>query len=329
MNENEVRQLHAESIIIDGLNASYFLDERIISRMHAGGVTAVNATIAAWHAPLETMDMIAALYAFLEQHREQAMQVRSAADIDTAKATNRVGMIFGFQDTNPIADNLRLLSIYHALGARIIQLTYNFRNLVGSGCQVADDEGLTSFGREVVAEMNRLGMLVDLSHCGPRTTLEAIEASRMPVAITHANARARCNHPRNKSDDALKLLAERGGVVGAVVFPLMLTGQFQATLDDYVAMIDYLVNLVGIDHVGLGPDFMEEMPREIALQVLQGLPPETQELFLNAPSTRGFESISACFNVTQALLARGYSAEDTRKILGGNWLRLYRMVWGA
>src|SRR5579884_2917949 len=98
MNEHEVRQLHAESIIIDGLNASYFLDERVLSRLHAGGITAVNATIAAWHAPLETMDMIAAIYAFLEQHQEQALQVRSVADIDTAKATHRVGMIFGFQD---------------------------------------------------------------------------------------------------------------------------------------------------------------------------------------------------------------------------------------
>jgi len=327
MSENDAARLHRESIVIDGLNASYFLDARVPERLHRGGITAVNGTIAAWHDLSETMALIADCLHLFEQHADLITPVRSPEDIETAKATERVGLILGFQDTAPIEDNLRLLFVYHALGVRIIQLTYNHKNLVGYGCLVSEDRGLTGFGRQVIAEMNRLGILVDVSHCGPRTTLEAIEASQAPIAITHANPHTLCPHPRNKTDGALKALATKGGVVGAVVFPPMLTGSPRATLEDYLATIDYLVELVGVDHVGLGPDFMEEMPEEVAEQALRGMPPEVKQQFLNIPPTQGFESISACPNVTRGLLARGYAVEDVKKIMGGNWLRLYKEVW--
>ena len=154
MDDKNASQLHKESIIVDGLNASYFLDERVLQRLHQGGVTAVNATIAAWHTLSETMDLIADCLHLFQQHADLIMPVRSLADIETAKATNRVGLILGFQGTDPIHDNSRLLAVYHALGVRIMQLTYNHQNLVGCGCMVAEDEGLTEFGREVIAEMN-------------------------------------------------------------------------------------------------------------------------------------------------------------------------------
>lgn len=321
--------LHHDSLIIDGLNASWFLDPQVLRNLRQGGVTAVNATIAAWHNPAETFTMLGDIYALFTQHADLIQPVRTLADISAAKASQRVGFILGFQDTAPIADNPRLLAVYHALGVRIIQLTYNFQNLVGSGCQAPDDTGLTAFGREVVAEMNRLGIVVDLSHCGPRTTLEAIDGSAQPVAVTHANPRARCNHPRNKTDDVLKALADRGGVVGMVAFPLMVTGTPEATLDDYIGLIDYTVNLIGIHSVALGPDFMEAMPREVAMRVLSGMPPEIQDQLLRTPPMRGFESIARCANVTAALLARGYRPDDVRLIMGGNWLRLYRQIWAA
>ncbi|MFH1928544.1 MAG: membrane dipeptidase [Chloroflexota bacterium] len=316
MDDKNASQLHQESIIVDGLNASHFLDERVLQRLHQGGVTAVNATIAAWHTLPETMDLIADCLYLFQQQEDLIMPVHSLADIETAKATNRVGLILGFQGTDPIHDNTRLLAVYHALGVRIMQLTYNHQNLVGCGCMVPEDEGLTEFGREVIAEMNRLGILVDVSHCGPRTTLEAIEASRRPIAFTHANPRAICAHTRNKTDEAFKALAARGGVVGAVVFAPLLTGSASATLNDYLATIDYLVELVGLEHVGLGPDFMEEMPEEVAVQALKGMPPEVLQQFAAIPPTEGFDSISACPNVTRGLLARGYSEENVKKIMG-------------
>jgi membrane dipeptidase len=327
MTEDVALRLHGESVIIDGLNASHFLEDRVLERLHRGGVTAANATIAAWHGPLETINLIAEHLARFDQHASSIMPVRTADDILTAKATNRVGMIFGFQDTAPIGDNLRLLAIYHALGVRVIQLTYNFENRVGCGCQAAQDTGLTPFGRAVIAEMNRLGILVDLSHCGPRTTMEAIEGSHGPVAITHANPRALLDHPRNKSDDVIRALAAKGGVIGAVGFFGLLARGRRATLDDYLDAIDYLANLVGVDHVALGSDFMEEMPPEVAAQVLQGLSPAALAQFTSLPPTQDFESVALLPNVTRGLLARGYTPEHVRKIIGENWLRLYRQTW--
>lgn len=327
MNDASALSLHRESIVIDGLNASYFAAPIVLARLHAGGITAVNATLAAWHDLPATMALIADMHGVLRRHSDQVMQVMTIDDIGTAKRSGRVGLIFGFQDTSPIGDNLGLLSVYRALGIRIMQLTYNHRNLVGSGCLEPTDEGLTAFGRQVVAEMNRLGILIDLSHCGPRTTWEAIKLSQQPVAITHANPFARCPNPRNKDDALLKAVAAKGGVVGAVIFPPLLTGRPQATLTDYLDTLDYLVALVGIDHVGLGPDFMEEMPSEVAAQALRGMPAGVLQQFMAVQPTVGFESIAACANVTAGLLQRGYAVDAIQKIIGGNWLRLYRRVW--
>jgi membrane dipeptidase len=299
----------------------------VLERLHLGGVTAVNATIAAWHTPVETLEQIAVLAAVMTAHSDIVMPVRLVDDIAAAKARNRVGLIAGFQDTAPIGDGLGLLATYHQLGVRVIQLTYNHANRVGAGCMAPDDGGLTPFGREVVRKMNRLGILVDVSHCGPRTTLDAIEVSMRPIAITHANPRRLLDHPRNKSDAAIREMAARGGVIGAAAFGALLSRTMPATLADYLAVIDDLVDLVGIEHVGLGPDFMEEMPAEVAVRVLQGTPPEIVQQFRSMPPTQDFESVQAMPNVTAGLLARGYAAADVQRIMGGNWLRLYEEVW--
>ena len=161
----------------------------------------------------------------------------------------------------PIENDLSRLDLFHALGVRIIQITYNERNLLGNGCYERRDEGLTNFGVDAIKQMNRLGILIDLSHVGDRTTLEAIELSEKPVAITHANARAFVNHVRNKTDEALSLLAEKGGVIGANAFPAFFENTFDATLTDYVDAIDDLVQRVGIDHVGIGTDYTQDQPK--------------------------------------------------------------------
>ena len=328
MNQTDAARLHAESIVIDGLNASHFFDPRVLERLHRGGVTAVNATIAAWHTPAETQEQIAAFAAVIAAHADIVMPVRTVDDIAAAKASGRVGLITGFQDTAPLGDDLpQALATYHRLGVRVIQLTYNHPNRVGAGCMTPEDGGLTPFGREVVREMNRLGILVDVSHCGPRTTLDAIAASTRPIAITHANPRRFLDHPRNKTDAAIREVAARGGVIGAVAFGALLTRTMPATLADYIAVIDDLVDLAGIEHVGLGPDFMEEMPAAVAARVLQGTPPEVVQQFRSLPPTQGLESVQAMPNVTAALLARGYAPADVQRIMGGNWLRLYGEVW--
>ncbi len=318
---------HRESIIIDGLNASWFFNDEVFQKLHQGGITAANTTVSAWQGPAETVDLIGQMYRQLEKHGDIAQQVRTVADIHIAKAGNRVGTIFGFQDTAPIANQIHLLRVYHELGIRIVQLTYNTENLVGCGCQAPEDKGLTDFGRQVIAEMNRLGILIDLSHCGPKTTLEAIEVSTQPVAITHSNPVSHFPHPRNKSDEIIQALAARSGVIGALSFPAMLTHKLPARIDDYLDVIDYLVHLAGIDSVGIGPDFMEYLPPEIEEAALQSLPEEMRELFRTMPPVEQFASVAEMSNVTGGLLARGYSEADTAKIMGGNWMRLYQQVW--
>lgn len=322
-------RLHREAVVIDGLNASHFQSPVVLERLLAGGVTAVNITVAAWHGQVKTMCHIGEMYEILERHSDQVMAIGTASDIARAKATGRVGIILGFQGTDPIEEDIRMLAVYRALGVRIMQLTYNLTNRVGSGYRVPEDSGLTPFGRRVVAEMNRLGILIDLSHCGDRTTREGIEASERPVAITHANSRRFCDSRRNKSPEVLKLLAERGGMIGAMNFPSVLTGDKHATLDDYIHAIEDLMDIVGVDRVGLGPDFMELMPREVLTEALSGFSDETINRFFGAPPTLGFESIALLPNVTGALLARGHREEDVRKILGGNWLRFYEEAWEA
>ncbi len=327
MDSVSAQQAHRESIIIDGLNASWFFDPLVLQKLQQGGVTAVNATVAAWHTPTETLMMLGNVFQLFRQYSSLITQIYSVSDIGEAKWQQKTGIILGFQDSAPLGDTVQLLAVYQQLGVRIIQLTYNFKNSVGCGCMEPADTGLTDFGKNVVAEMNRLGMLVDLSHCGYKTTLDAIYASSKPIAITHANPKSLCNIPRNKTDEELKAAAESGGVIGLVVFPLMLTGQASADIEDYFRAIDTMVNLVGIDHTALGPDFMEQMPQEIAMQALDGLPPEIRSSFITMPFTKGFSTIAEIAHVTEVLFRHGYALEDVQKIMGRNWLKLYESVW--
>ena len=327
MDKVQALRIHGEAVIIDGLNASYLFNEAVLQRLRQGGITAFNGTVAAWHSLPETMNLIADFYRLFEERPDWIMQVRSAEDIRKAKVKGCTGMIFGFQDTKAIDGNLRMLAVYHALGVRIIQLTYNDENAVGCGCMTPTDKGLTFFGRDVVAEMNRLGMLVDLSHCGTKTTMDGIEASKGPVAFTHANPLALAKSPRNKPEEAFKALAAKGGVAGVVRLPAWLTPHGRASVEDYLHAIDYLVELTGIDHVGLGTDFMEEIPAEILMQSLQRISPENLQKYYSSTIVEGFESAAEFPRVTEGLLARGYSPEEVKKIVGGNWLRLYEKGW--
>ena len=326
--DNDVsRRLHEETIVIDGLNASWFFKESVLRRIRQGGITAFHGTVAAWHGLRETMNLIADFFRLFEERPHLVVQVRSGRDILKAKEKGSTGMILGFQDTAPLEGNLRMLAVYHALGVRIIQLTYNEENAMGFGCMAGEDRGLTSLGREAVAEMNRLGIVVDLSHCGPKTTMDAIETSKGPVAFTHANPFALAESPRNKRDEAFKALAAKGGVAGAVLLPSWLTRRGRAGLEDYLNALDYLVELMGVDHVGLGTDFMEEIPAELMAVALKGISEENLKKFYSTTIVEGFESPAQFPKVTEGLLSRGYSLTEVRKIMGGNWLRLYERVW--
>ncbi len=332
----DARKIYDEAIVIDGLSISNWESDAVFRRLRAGNITAINATVATWENFVQTM---AHLSAWMRRFRERddILQVKETADIYAAKEQGKTGIILSFQNASPIENELDRLGLFLALGVRVIQLTYHETNLLGSGCWERTDGGLSNFGVDAVREMNRLGIVIDLSHVGPKTTMDAIEMSEQPVAITHANARSFCNHPRNKEEDALKLLAEKGGVVGATSYAHFLPKGFDSTVEDFVDAIDDMVERVGIDHVAIGTDSTHDQPLEFWHYIgsqqgtkfpstfADGSVPYTELSF----QPKGIDSPAEFPNLAEALVNRGYSAEDITKLLGGNWMNLFERVWNV
>ena len=331
-----VQQFYQDAVVIDSLNVSNWDSPAVIESLHAGGITAFNATAAVLENYAQTLDNIAAWLHRIRKYEDILMQVKRVEDILQAKRENKVGVILGFQNATPIENDLDRLALFHALGVRVIQLTYNERNLLGNGCFERRDDGLSNFGVDAIEEMNRLGILIDLSHVGERTTIEAIEASQKPVAITHANAKSYFDTFRNKTDGALTRTAEKGGVIGATSITTFLRKGPESTLEDFVDAIDDLVARVGIDHVGVGNDFTQDQPDAFWKYILSQQGTKYPGKFVVDPAIDyrkvqlyppGLETPADMPNLAAALLERGYSAGDAAKVLGGNWLRLFGDVW--
>ena len=324
------RAVHDAAIIIDALQISSW-GEAVFRNMRRGGLTAVNCTVSVLENFRQTIANIIEWDRVFNEYSDFIMPVRSSADIQAAKKAGKTGIIFGFQNTTAIEEDIGLLSIFHTLGVRLIQLTYMEANLVGQGCLERIDAGLTQFGLEVIDEMNRLGILIDLSHVGYRTTMDAIEASAKPVAFTHANPQSLCSHARNKPDDAIKALAKKGGVIGATLFPPFLPSGNDSTIEDFMDVIEYLVEMVGIDHVAIGTDFTEGQPREFFDWLLSGKSKQGPAMALDFPiqNPQGIQNSADFPNLTDALLTRGYTESEAGKILGENMVRLFKDVWNA
>lgn len=318
-----------ELLIIDGLNASNW-DRELLEEARAGGVTSINVTTAIWEDARTTLDAIGRWYRRFVDDGDLIMAVRSGRDIQAAQKAAKTGIILGFQNTSPFEDDLALVSIFHALGVRIVQLTYNIQNLVGGSCYEPSDSGLTRFGRNVIAEMNRLGMLVDLSHVGERTSLDAIEASSRPVAITHSNPAFAHEHPRNKSERVLRALAQRGGVLGCSPYTHLIGGP-DVTLDTFCDMIMRTVDLIGINHVAMGTDLSRKLPNDFLRWVREGRWTHTPDWGAGsakeghnwAPWPAWFQSPKDLPRLAAALQRRGLSRPDVAQIMGENWFRLF------
>jgi len=335
----KVLALHRQAIVVDGLSVPHLTEDQA-SRMREGGVTAIGYTASPENVYdpdlASALAEIARVRQLIEGQPHNYRIATSVADIEAAKADGHIAIILGLQNASPIGDQVELLSVLYFLGVRIVQLTYNTRNLIGDGCAEPANAGLSQFGQRVIKEMNRLGMLIDLSHCGYRTTREAIEASELPVAFTHSNPSGMSPNPRNKPDDLLRALAERDGVVGMCAY-----GKFahrdkgrRPRLTDFLDILDYTVDLIGVDHVGIGLDEGENWQREFwesELVEMTKLYPEVidpRDWFgFDTRYVEGLSSAAHFPNLTAGLLDRGYSSHDVLKILGGNWLRLYRQAW--
>jgi len=252
------------------------------------------------------LQMVDTLYRELEANTGELILATSAEDIEAAAAEGRLAAILGMEGAEPLKGDLAVLRMLHRLGVRNVGLVWGGRNRVGSGVsgKGCDDEGLSDFGQDLIRELNRLGIVVDVSHLNDAGFWDVMSMAEKPVIASHSNCRALCDHPRNLSDEQIVALAETGGTVHAV-FTFLGPDRDKYTVDDVLDHIDHVVELVGPDHAGIGSDF-DGMP---------GTP-------------KGLEDVSRMGNLTEGLLARGYGEENVRKILGGNFLRVFREVVG-
>jgi len=259
---------------------------------------------------------------FVSERAETCVLVESVDDVLQAREAGKLAVGFHFQGTAPFEDNLGWVDLSYKLGIRHALMAYNEKNRVGCGCHVSEDTGLTDFGRELIHEMNRLGMIVDCAHTGYRTTMETIEASQSPVIISHTNARELCDHPRCVWDDQIQACAAKGGVLGMTGLSGFL-GEGGATPERLVDHIDHVAKLVGPEHVGLGLDYVYD------LETFEALVARMPDLYPPGSGYRDMRQIELeeAPRITEELLRRGYRESEIRGILGENWLGVCRGIW--
>jgi membrane dipeptidase len=320
--------LHETSIVIDGLIISKW-DRSVFEDMRRAGLTAANCTVSVWEGFKDTVVNIADMKRLIRENGDLLTLVRSTADIEGAKKTGKTGIILGFQNAQAFEDHLGTIEAFADMGVRIVQLCYNTQNLIGTGCYERDG-GLSGFGHEVVAEMNRVGIMIDLSHVGAETSRQAILASRKPVCYSHCLPSGLKEHPRNKSDEELKFIADHGGFVGVTMFPPFLKRGIDATVDDYVEAIGYVVSMAGEDSVGIGTDFTQgyEQPFFDWITHDKGRHRRLTD-FGTVRNPEGIRTIGELPNLTAAMQRAGWPQTRIRKLIGGNWLRVFKDVWGA
>ena len=309
--------------------------EKIFGQMREGGVDAVHVTICYHENFRETVANIEAWNRRFERHADLIMPGRTGCDVHEARRTSRTAIFFGFQNCSPIEDDIGLVEICHALGARFMQLSYNNQSLLATGCYESNDSGITRMGREVIKEVNRVGLVVDMSHSAERSTFEAIELSERPIAITHANPASWHPARRNKSDELLSALADSGGMLGLSLYPHHLKGATDCTLKDFSEMVARLVERIGIAHVGIGSDLCQDQPDSVVEWMRSGRWTKQMDFGEGSKDSPGFPPQPEWFrdnrdfpNLEKGLESAGFSKQEIAAIVGGNWLNFFDRSFG-
>jgi membrane dipeptidase len=305
----------------------YIEGQSYVERLLSAGMNAVSVSIGALRDDFETVLRTMHQYHNLFLAEERSTLVRTTGDIEDRVRDGRLGIIFWSQTGGMVEDQLWRWSVLHALGLRVCGIAYNESNILGYGCVDPEDRGLTSFGRQAVQEMNYLGITVDITHSGPRTSMEAVEYSSQPVIASHSNAHSLCASHRNLSDELIRAIAERGGVIGVSPLSIMTYREVgvRPTLSDYLDMLEHILQLVGPDHVAIGSDVFECNTKIVWEATFKRKHPmpwtfETQH-------ASDFDKMHKWPNAVAGLLERGYSDEDLVKIIGLNWLRVFKQTW--
>ncbi len=320
---------HSDAIVIDGTCPGEHWKETF-SFWTAGGASACVVSVAAWESCRETMDRIGEVLRLVREKDELSLAT-GTADIRAAKRDGKLAAILHFQGTCPFEYDLDLAEIYWRLGVRVVQMAYNVRSPAADGCEEPGDAGLSRFGRQLVAELNRLGIVVDVSHTGHASSMDAVQASTAPSIASHSNAAAVHPSRRNLQDDLIKAIAAGGGVIGINGYPAFVADSTTPTLDQYIDHMAYIADLVGPSHVGIGLDYTTRNPPMAEYEQLIADGHWSRESYPPPPwhYPAGLEDASGLPNLTRRLLERGFGEKDVRGILGENWLRVFDAVWST
>jgi len=317
------------SVTIDCLQYCNW-SRKIFEQMREGSLDAVHVTIAYHEDFRQTVERVCEWNRLFQEHSDLIVPGRHAVDVINAKEQNKTAVFFGFQNCSPIEADINLVEVCHQLGARFMQLSYNNQSLLATGCYETDDPGITRMGRQVIAEMNRVGLVIDMSHSSERSTLEAIEHSSRPIAITHANP---ANwHPalRNKSDDVLKALSETGGMLGFSMYPHHLAGGSQCTLESFCQMVAHTAERFGVSHIGIGSDLCQDQPDSVVEWMRNGRWTRERDFGEGSKAAPGFPDQPAWFKdirdfptLREGLSQVGFQNSEANLIMGENWLRFF------
>ncbi len=333
-------RVHRDGIVID--HVTQFLETLFptgVSQHRDGGVTVIGqtASVGAAGGAHETLTKIGLLLSRIRALPNELLLIESVDDIRQAKAEGKLGVMLHFQTCSPFERDLNLIEVFYRLGVRVALLAYNVGNYVAPGISESPGGGLTKFGRRVVQEMNRVGMVVDGSHTGERATFEAMELCNGPFIFSHSNCKAVYNHPRNITDEQIRACAQTGGVVGVVGLPYFTSASREPSIDDITRHVVHIAELVGTDHIGVGMDYWTGVvpystpEQEVARLEIQDAADDLWSPGDIPPHPWGFapglETPAGMRNLTAALLKNGFTYEEVRKIMGENFLRVYRQVW--
>lgn len=318
-----------DAVAIDGLQYSNW-DREIFEQMRAGNLDAVHVTVTYWEHTRELLSNLGRWNRLFGDHADLVRPVATADDIRAARSEGRTGIIFGLQNCSPIEDDIDMVAILKQLNVHIMQLSYNNQSLICAGCYEDNDAGISRFGRQVIQEMNRVGMVVDMSHSAEFSTLEAIRLSERPIVVSHANPLFFRQARRNKSDRVLQALAESGGLLGFSCYPFHLRNGPDCTLEEFTAMIARTVDLMGIEHVGIGTDLCQKQPLSVLEWMRNGRWSKVKDYGEGSPDNAEWPRpvtwlrTAADFpNIAAGLRDRGFASGEVQRILGLNWLHFF------
>ncbi len=315
---------------IDGLQYANW-SEKIFRQLREGNVDAIHVTISYHENFRETVLNFEQWNRWFERYPDLIIKGTQAGDIDHARDTDRTAVFFGFQNPSPIEDDIGLVEIVHTLGARFMQLTYNNQSLLATGCYEAEDNGITRMGKQVIKEMNRVGLVVDMSHSADRSTIEAADISERPIAITHANPHEWEPALRNKREAVIRAVTENGGMLGFSIYPHHLKDKTECSLESFCQMIADTAAKYGVEHLGIGTDLCQDQPDSIVEWMRVGRWTKEIDYGEGSVSNPGFPPMPQWFkdnrdfgNIENGLTSVGMSDGEVAAVMGGNWYRFFQ-----